>query len=290
MPPNRTTKMVQNPQKSEKGRPQNAPTVKTCKKHQNHDNFNTFVAWFSHVFSIEILSFFCIASMTSQLQKCHLDSLFAMFAACRLFCRNIKKSKSSFIFWKLFVQISHHILQRPRPPKNEAKCLLKWSLWVPKISKNQENSALKKHKKHNTQKIGFGMENDLIWGGPFRFPSPFRITKVCKILKIGLRTSKITKNLNFDFQKSSKIIISTSQNLENPTANCLLFAFYKKTKKWEVWLQTACFCKPPFLQRMVPYILILKKIDNKKAERKEKGTVAGYARSALDISVPQGFW
>ena len=115
---------------------------------------------------------FCIADMTSQLQKCHLDSLFAMFAACRLFCRNIKKSTSSFIFWELFVQISHHILQRLRPPKNESKCLPKWSLWAPKISKIQENRALQKTSKtqHSKSRV-----SDAKWshfGTSFSWPEP----------------------------------------------------------------------------------------------------------------------
>ena len=121
--------------KKGKGLPQNAPTVKTCKKTQKHHNFNTFLHDFLMLFQSKFQRFFGIAGMTSQLQKCHLDSLFAMFAACRRFCRNIEKSKKSVSFWELFVQISHRILQRPRPPKNESKCLPKWSLWALEIRK-----------------------------------------------------------------------------------------------------------------------------------------------------------
>ena len=100
----------------------------------------------------------------------------------------------------------------------------------PKSQKSKKTEHAKKPQKNNTQKVWFRMQNDLKIEVLFRSRSAPEITKIHKILKIGLRTSKITKNLDSDLPKSLKIMISTSQNLEILIANCLLFALKQKTR------------------------------------------------------------
>ena len=116
---------------------------------------------------------------------------------------------------------------------------LKLNLRAPKITKNQENWALKKHRKTTLQQTGYWSTFTSKVISPFRPGNVSKITKIRDIFKMGSQASKMSPRA----LKSLKIMNLTTQNQENPR------------KK------------------------------NQENPRKKEGTVAGYARSALDIYI-----
>ena len=111
------------------------------------------------------------------------------------------------------------------------------SLDTQNLKKSRKQSNQKNIKSRTLKKLVLGWKMTSLGGWAFRSPSLPRTTKIVKIQNKSLRTSKITKNLNSDLPKSLKIMIPTSQNLDNLIANCCLFGT-QNPKKYIRWFSS----------------------------------------------------
>ena len=135
--------------------------------------------------------------------------------------------------------------QWPKAPKKEPKSLPKWSLWAPKITEKTEKQTLKKHTKKWMQKLSKKEPKRTI---PFRAEKSPKSQKsepwAQNVPQASRRGSQAPK-IPKNHQKKSPRASKIAQNHEN---------------------------------------LITQNQENpkKKIQEKRCGTVAGYARSALD--------